>query len=82
MQEMQEAHVRSLGWEDPLSRKWHPTPVFLPVKSLGQRSLAGYSPRGHKELDTTERLNIYYILQAMLLKVEWLLLRGSDWSGY
>ena len=37
-------------------RKWQPTPVFLPGKSHGQRSLAGYSPWGHKELDTTERL--------------------------
>ena len=31
-----------------------PPPVFLPKKSHGQRSLAGYSPKGHKELDTTE----------------------------
>ena len=29
-------------------------PVFLPELSRGQRSLAGYSPRSHKELDTTE----------------------------
>ena len=29
-------------------------PVFLPAESHGQRSLAGYSPDGHKELDTTE----------------------------
>ena len=36
-------------------RKWHPTPVFLPGKSHGQRSLVGYSPWGHKESDTTER---------------------------
>ena len=28
----------------PWSRKWHPTPIFLPEKSHGQRSLAGYSP--------------------------------------
>ena len=34
-----------------------PLPVFLPGESLGQRSLAGYSPWGHKELDTTEHLN-------------------------
>ena len=33
----------------PGRREWQPTPVFLPGKSLGQRSLAGYSPRGHKE---------------------------------
>ena len=35
----------------PWRRKWQPTPVFLPGKFHGQRSLAGYSPRGHKELD-------------------------------
>ena len=35
-------------------RKWQPTPVRLPGKSHGWRSLVGYSPRGHKELDTTE----------------------------
>ena len=29
-------------------RKWQPTPVFLPEESHGQRSLASYSPRGHK----------------------------------
>ena len=33
------------------------TPVFLPEKSHGQRSLAGYSPWGGKELDTTEPTN-------------------------
>ena len=33
-------------------RKWQPTPVFLPGKSYGQRSLAGYSPWGGKESDT------------------------------
>ena len=37
-------------------RKWQPILVSLPGKSHGQRSLAGYSPWGHKELDTTERL--------------------------
>ena len=34
-------------------RKWQPTPVFLPGEPQGQRSLAGYSPQGRKELDTT-----------------------------
>ena len=37
----------------PWIRKWQPTPVFLPGKSHGQRSLVGYSPWGLKELDTT-----------------------------
>ena len=36
----------------PCSRKWQPAPVFLPGKSHGQRSLAGYSPWGCKELNT------------------------------
>ena len=38
----------------PHWRKWQPTPVFWPGKSHWQRSLADYSPLGHKELDTTE----------------------------
>ena len=45
---MQETWVRFLGWEDPLERKWQSTLVFLPGKSHGQRSLAGYSPRARK----------------------------------
>ena len=36
----------------PWSRKWQPTPVFLPGESYGQKSLVGCSPWGHKELDT------------------------------
>ena len=39
------------------SRKWQPTPVFLPGKFHVQRSLAGYSPWGCKELDMTEWLH-------------------------
>ena len=35
----------------PWRRAWQPTPVFLPGDSQGQRSLAGNSPQGHKELD-------------------------------
>jgi len=38
----------------PWRRKWQPTPVFLPRKFHGQRNLAGYSPWGHKESDTTK----------------------------
>ena len=40
----------------PWRRKWQPTLVFLPGEFHGQRSLAGYSPWGCKELDTTEWL--------------------------
>ena len=41
----------------PWRRVWQPTPVFLPGEFHGQRSLAGYSPGGCKELDTTEQLS-------------------------
>ena len=37
----------------PWRRTWQPTPVFVPGESHGQRSLAGCSPQGHKESDTT-----------------------------
>ena len=56
MQETQEAWVRSLGQEDPLEEGTAVrfSIVFLPGESHGQRSQVGYSPRGHKESDTTE----------------------------
>jgi len=41
----------------PGEEKWQPTPVFLPGKSHGQRSLVGYIPWGQKESDITERLH-------------------------
>ena len=47
----------------PWRRKWQPTPVSLPGKFHGLRSLAGYSPWGHKELDTTEQLNCLSFFQ-------------------
>ena len=45
-------------------RQWHPTPVLLPGKSHGWRSLVGYSPWGHEELDTTERLPFHFSLSC------------------
>ena len=50
--------VQSLDWEDPRRRKWQLTPVLLPGKFHVQRSLAGYSPLGHKESDMTEQLTL------------------------
>ena len=41
-------------WNIPWRKAWQPTPVFLLQESHGQRSLAGYSPWGCKETDTTE----------------------------
>ena len=48
--------VRKTNWR----RKWQPTPVFLPGEPHGQRILVGYSPRGCKESDMTERLHFLY----------------------
>ena len=45
-------------------RKWHPTPVFLPGKSHGRRSLVGYSPWGCKESDMTERLHFLSLIKV------------------
>ena len=54
---MQETRIPSLGREDPLE-KGMATHSSIPAwKSRGQRSLAGYSPGGHKDSDMTERLS-------------------------
>ena len=57
---MQEAGFDSWVGKIPWSRKWVPTPVFLPEESHGQRSLVGYSPWGPKESDMTEQLTLFY----------------------
>ena len=46
--------VRSLGWEDPLEEEMAPHSSILAGESLGQRSLAGYSPGSCKESGMTE----------------------------
>ena len=46
-------------------RWWHPTPVLLPVKSRGWRSLVGCSPWGREELDTTEWLHFHFSLSCI-----------------
>ena len=43
--------------KSPGGGKWQSTPVFLPEKSHGQRSLVGYCPKGQKESDPTEQLS-------------------------
>ena len=44
---------------------WHPTPVLLPGKSRGWRSLVGCSPWGREESDTTERLHFHFLLSCI-----------------
>ena len=56
-------------------RKWQPTPVFLPGESHGLRSLAGCSPWGRKESDTTER-------QAVTYDIDHLCIFCGEVSGY
>ena len=59
-------------------RKWQPTPVFLPAKSHGQRSLAGYSPQGRQRAghDWATELNWVTTQQQLL----WQDTRSFDWN--
>ena len=65
---MQLCSSLNILWHCP-SLKWQPTPVFLPGKSHGRRSLVGYSPRGRKESDTTERLHFHFHASKVMLKI-------------
>ena len=67
----------------PWRREWLCTPVFWPGESDGQRSLAGYSPYGHKELDMTEQLilsghiiiwpyNLLYRIDTLWCQLIWI----------
>ena len=62
---MQETQVPSLGGEDPLEEEM----ATLPGKSHGQRNLVGYSPRGCKGSDTTERTHMRVHTHTVLLIV-------------
>ena len=53
-------------------RKWQPTPVFLPGKSHGQRSLIGHSPWGRKESDTTKRFQFFFWFTGMTSRDLWI----------
>ena len=56
--------VRKIPWR----RNWQPTPVFLPGKSHGQRSLQSYSPRGLKKSDTTEHTHTHTHIYIFIRK--------------
>ena len=54
-------------------RQWHPTPVLLPGKSHGWRSLVGSSPWGREESDTTERPHfhlLFYKVDTVLILLD------------
>ena len=55
--------------ESAIIGEWQPTPVLLPRKSHGQRSLVGCSPWGRKELDTTERLHFHFSLSCIEMEM-------------
>ena len=83
---MQVTQVWFLGWEDPLRRKWLPTPIFLPRESHGQRRLASYSPWSRTESDMTEWLT--HTHTHMILEDEPPRLKGvqyatrEEWKTY
>ena len=66
------SHVSKIPWK----RLWQPTPLFLPGKFHGERSLAGFSSWDHKESDTTERVTHR---QSISLPVElnWLISKSE-----
>ena len=66
--------------EIPWRRQWQPTLIFLPGESHEQRSLVGYSPWGHKELDTTEHTHLAPYSQWLQLSlfIVWRCCRGGQ----
>ena len=64
--ETRETQVQCLGREDPLENEMVTHSILLPGKSHERRRLVGYSPWGHKELVTTERL--HFLLSILLLR--------------
>ena len=61
---LQQTSLDHLQWESCRRRQWQPTPVLLPGKSHGRRSLVGCSPWGHKESDMTKRLHFHFSLSC------------------
>ena len=61
-------------------RQWHPTPVLLPGKSHGRRSLVGCSPWGHWESDTTEWLH-FHALEKEMATHSSVLASRIPWTG-
>ena len=60
-----ENQVQSLGCENPLKKEMQPTPVLLPGKFHGWRSLVGYRLWDHKESERTERHHFHYSLSCI-----------------
>ena len=76
--------------EIPLEQEMSTTPVFLPEKSHGQRSLAGYSPHSRKESDMMEKLSthsthtcitysIYGVIVKLMCQLDWVEGHPDSW---
>ena len=63
---MQETGVQALDPEDPLEKEMATCSSIHAWRIPGQRSLAGYSPQGHKESDTTKWLSTAHLLIDVL----------------
>ena len=66
--------VRKILWR----RKWQLDPIFLPGKFHGQRSLAGYSPWGHKESDATQHAGTHHKMEKTLSLYHEIFLRERE----
>ena len=73
---MRETWVQSQISKIPWKRLWQPTPLFLPGKFHGERSLAGYSPWDHKELDTTEQVT-HRQNSSLPVELNWLISKSE-----
>ena len=79
---MQEARVRSLGWEDPLE-EGEAIHASIPIWRIlyGQRSLGGCSPWGGKESDTMEQLSTAQAFTAKQFQIAHLIILGNGYHG-
>ena len=69
--------VEKISW----NRKWQPSPVFLPEKFHGQRSLVDYSPWCCKEMDMTEQLSTHYLRKILHIFEFLSALKPQMWRG-
>ena len=77
MQEYKRLWVRKIPWR----RKWQATPIFLPGTFHEQRTLVGYSPWGHRELDMTEH-TVHTLTYTSCINLSVLICKMGDNSPY
>ena len=80
--ELLEIQVRYLGWESPLEKGMATHSTILPGKFHGLRSLAGYNPWGHNELDMTEQLRWQSVCLILMARLCLTCRRVESWGDY